>query len=264
MPNNPPWLPAKFETLETAKTMRRRVVKAIARLPQPPATQIELTDCTKAARCGSGLCPICVRILRRKFLHFVHRKAFAQHHWYFVTVRVDGWTKGPGDLAPFGPYHDGPEVKALLDRLRRNGDGDAMIFGSIEVVFRTVANVPMGKPFHLHLMISGLSPVAIYEVINKSFVLDPDVARPLDIRPVRRSPSDFVRSASYVFAQPFWKESYPNQASGKGVHQPLKPDELAELIANLGAHPVGQRLILMGIRRDKSKFRLTQKLIGSR
>jgi hypothetical protein len=257
MPNKI-WLPEKFESLETARGFRKKAVAATTRLPKPFATELKLTECTQFARCGSGLCPVCVRILRRKFLLFLHREKLSHLKWLSVTVRVSGWTKYPGDLAPFGPYRDRADVKALLDRLRRNGDGNAVAFGSIETFFKTVANEPVGKPFHLHLLTSGIPHKEVEKAIKKTFDLDQLAVFPVVIKSVKDSLGDFVKTASYVFAQPYWKSSYPDSDSrhGRGVFP--QPHELAELIANLGAHPVGDRLILMGIRRDGSKFHLTK------
>src|SRR5690606_10507225 len=117
------------------------------------------------------------------------------------------------------------------------GGVELYVYGSIETVFKTAANRPVGKPFHLHLLISGRSPDEIRQAAKNSFPLDPNVAVPLKIEKVGTGRDDFLDVAAYAFKQPYWKRSYPSSEFPYSRKQFPKTNELAELIANLGAHP---------------------------
>jgi hypothetical protein len=67
---------------------------------------------------------------------------------------------------------------------------------------------------------------------------------------------DFRDAATYTVKQPFWKYSYHGEPPRKKRAFP-NAKELAELISNLGAHPVHGRLAFVGMRYDHGRFRLT-------
>jgi len=252
------YLPPEFETPAKALEIRKKARRAIRLHRQQFEKAIKLGRCATQQRCRSGLCPICVRDLRKRLLKFLAEQQLSDRRWYLVTIRVKGWTKKIGDYSSFGPLRDHPSIKALLGKLRRRADGNILIvFGSIETVYRVVENVPAGKPFHLHLMISGLKKRVIKEAVKATFDLDSKVAIPLFIDPVGNGENDFVKAASYAFKQPYWKASYRNADDRHSKRQLPKSNQLAELIGNEGAHPWNGRLIILGIRFDQGTFRMT-------
>ena len=255
MPN---WLPLGFERGSSARAMRRKVRAALRRHPvKYEGKRMQLGRCLAEDPCHSGLCPSCLRGLRRGLLRFLSHQRLHRREWYLVTIRVAGWTKAVGDYTPFGPLREHPAIKAYLGRLRRQGHADLVLFGSIETVFKTVANKAVGKPFHLHFMISGASKADINEAVRSTFKLDRSTRRALDVERVDPGRVNFVRAASYVFKQPYWKKSHRTFKSRDGWRQFPKPNELAELISNLGAHPWNGRLIMVGMRFDQGVFRMT-------
>jgi hypothetical protein len=233
-----PALPTGFETKKKAEEFRLKVLET----QQANGLSLLPETCTSDEPCGSGLCPLCTRRDRRKLLKLLYREGLTTRSWFFVTIYVDGWMKPPGDVSPFGELKGHPIIKQLLQRFRRAGA--IIVFGSIETVYLVVENVLQGKPFHLHLMVMGLTEAEIDAEVRASVPLDECVRVPLQIKEVNPTASDFCRTASYAFKQPFWKNSY-----GTRKHRQFpNKRQLYELISHLGAHRSRDRLILLGIR----------------
>lgn len=251
------FLAKRMESFAWCSKHRAKVVAVTKRTGVGDPRKIK--RCRVGRRCRSGLCPVCVRLLRVRLLRFSVRSKFDRRDWYFVTVFVDGWTKPPGDMTPFGKLRDHPLIGNLKRQLRRTAEGHLIVIGSIETQYSVVDNVPRGKPFHLHLMISGASAQTISSAVATCLPPDPKVVQSVRIRRDGPTVEDLLRALSYAFKQPFWKKS---KREGMTIprRQSPKPAELAELIANLGVHGWGGRLILVGVRFEGGAFRLTTKL----
>jgi hypothetical protein len=245
-----------FEKWSTCSKLRIAVANSLRRLGWD---HHNVRYCRSAAPCKSGLCPSCIRQLRVSLLDFLDDQKLYERRWHFVTIRVAGWTIAPGDHRPFGPLRDHHLVENLRTKLRRMAIPDLLVFGSIETVYNTVGNVPCGKPFHLHLMIAGLTKVQIEEAVRATIPLSDDPV-PLDIVPVPATYPDFARAASYAFKQPVQKRSKRDGEDRRGKLRWPQAAELRELLSNLGVHGWTERLILMGIRCDGGRFRLTANL----
>lgn len=244
-------LPPKFESVATCRKYRR------AALGAAPTTKHYLAEkCSTKKRCNSGLCPLCIRALRMRFVEFLHQEALHERKWFFVTAYIRGWTKKPGDMRAFGRLRDNLEIKAFVRRLRHLKVPNFMLIGAIETVWRTIDNEATGKPFHLHFMISGPSEPQIKQAA-RGFDLDRSAkGQPLRVEAVPPGWEDFRNAATYTVKQPFWKYSYHGEPSRKKRAFPNRR-ELHELISNLGPHPVSGRLAFVGMRYDHGRFRLT-------
>lgn len=214
--------------------------------------------CSATRPCRSGLCAVCVRRLRMRLLDFLAGEHLNDLQWHFVTIRVAGWKMAPGDNRPFGRLREHRLIENLTTKLRRLKKPRLMVFGSIETVYNVVANVPDGKPFHLHLMASGVSEAEIDEAVRATIPLSADIV-PLDIRTVEATDADFFEAASYAFKQPLMKRS-KMRPEDRGALQRPKAAERRELISNVGVHGWLGRLILIGIRCDRGQFRLLPNL----
>lgn len=260
MSKQPSFLPAGFETESTCEEQRATVAKVKGQLAKELGIKIAFPrECSEFDPCESGLCPVCFRRLRKTFLRFAADESFHERSWLLATIFVEGWTTAPGDHSHFGPLKGQRVIKNLLQRIRRLDRSDTVAFGSIETVYKTVANEPVGKPFHIHLMASGMSELDLKRCIE-SVPLDTTVALPLVVDAVSPLRHEFIKAASYPVKQPFWKKSYPDAASKGGIPQWPKAGELAELIANMGAHALTGRLFFLGMRFDRGSFRLIQPL----
>ena len=244
------WLP-NFETKHYCKILRRKVVNAGRKLEFECE---EISTCAPNSRCRSGLCPDCVRLARRYLLDFASHRRLFRLKWHIVTIRVEGWTKRAGDMSAFGPLGQRADVSDFLDRLRRKRPKGLLVIGGIETVYTTVANMPVGKPFHLHLLISGPSQAQIKAVAVRSFKLDKAIKNNPDIKQVKEGPGNFFRAFTYAFKQPLVKKSKRHHDE-PGVRQSPKSNELRELMANYGEHSVEDRLILEGFAWEKGCLR---------
>ncbi|KAB2699916.1 hypothetical protein [Brucella lupini] len=250
------YLTEKFENLSFVKSWRLLVKRAMSKIPSEYADTVTMPDeCTKAARCKSGFCPICMRLLRKKLLKFTKVKKFQCREWHFVTIVVEQWLKAPGDYTPFGKLKDQPAIKNLLLGIHRLKRPDVLLIGGIETVFNVMNNIPSGKPFHLHLMVSGLTREELSNLIKKHI---PDTHLPRSVRfdRVGDKPSDFPDAVSYVCMQPFWRKS-KNDNSGSGWFQTPKSTDFAELMCNLGTHQWGDRFFFIGMKFHYGQFKLT-------
>lgn len=243
-------LPSKFESVATCRRYRRAVLAAA------PTTKHYLAEkCTPKKRCNSGLCPLCIRALRERFVEFLHQERLHEREWFFVTAYIQGWTKKPGDLRAFGKLSTNPAIKAFVQRLRRLELPNLVLFGAIETVWRTNENKATGKPFHLHFMISGPSETQVKEAADR-FGLDTIVRAPLKVVAVPRCWEDFRNAATYTVKQPFWKYSYHGLGPRKKRQFPNRR-ELGELICNLGPHSTAGRLAFAGMQYKHGRFELT-------
>ncbi|RBO97235.1 hypothetical protein DFR47_10216 [Pseudochrobactrum asaccharolyticum] len=245
------YLPEAFETFGSTKERRKKIRKAVLALDNKVKME---KKCSIDNRCHSGFCPTCLRLLRKKFLRFVQREELAKREWYMVTVFVEGWTKPAGDFEPFGELKNNPIIKKFLKQLRKVGQPDMLLFGSIETVFKVRDNKPIGKPFHLHMLISGASKEQIRVSVRKT-IPRPTIGVPLRIDHVQQTAKDLVRSSSYILKQTFWLRS-ESKKGFKKLESP-KPQQLAELLSNLGTHQWGDRFFYIGIRFCYGKFSIT-------
>jgi len=250
------YLTAKFEKLSFVKSWRLLVKKAMSKIPSEYADTVTMPDeCTKVARCKSGFCPICMRLLRKKLLKFTKVNNFQCREWHFVTIVVERWLKAPGNYTPFGKLKDQPAIKNLLLGIHRLKRPDVLLIGGIETVFNVMNNIPSGKPFHLHLMVSGLTREELGDLIRKH-IPDTDLPRSIRFDPVGNSATDFSDAVSYVCKQPFWRRS-KNDNSGSGWFQTPKSTDFAELMCNLGTHQWGDRFFFIGMKFHYGQFKLT-------
>lgn len=246
----------KFDRPEWCQKERRATANALRFLGWDHES---VRNCRNAQPCRSGLCPKCIRQLRVQLLNFLEDEQLHHRDWYLVTIRVEGWKVAPGDCTQFEALRDHRLIENLLTRFRRMRLPGLLIFGSIETVHITVANVPVEKPFHLHLMISGATAEQIQAAIRATIPLDPTDVRPLLIDPVQPTRKDFFRAASYAFKHPLQKKS-KRSAEDHGRRQSLRAAERRELMQNLGVHGWTGRLVLLGLRCDVGVFRVTASL----
>ena len=157
-------------------------------------------------------------------------------------------------MSAFGPLGQRADVGEFLDRLRRKRPKGLLVIGGIETVYTTVANLPVGKPFHLHLLISGPSQAQIKAAAVRSFKLDKAIKNNPDIKSVKDGLGNFFRAFTYAFKQPLVKKS-KRYHDEPGVRQSPKSNELRELMANYGEHRVEDRLILEGFAWEKGCLR---------
>lgn len=246
-----------IEPLSLCKERRLKVSKAMTDYGVGDPSTLE--RCSKGHRCRDGCCPVCIRLLRRRLLRFAVFAGLCRRDWYFATIFVEGWRKPSGDFSAFGKLRNHRLIENLKRQLRRTAEGDLVVIGSIETEYQTVDNEPRGKPFHLHLMITGATAQTIKKAVRTSLPLDRAVGQAFQSKAVPARPKDILSCLGYVLKQPFWKKSKSEKMT-KAARQWPRPVELAELIGNIGVHGWSGRLILIGLDFRGGEFRLTAKL----
>lgn len=244
-----------IETIGHCKVLHGKVVNAARKLEFQCE---EMSACAPNKRCGNGFCPMCVRRARRYLLDFASSRWLFRLKWHLVTIRVEGWTKEAGDWSLFGPLGSRPDVSKFLDILHRKRPKGLLAIGGIEAVYVTVENMPVGKVFHLHLLISGPSSEDIKAAAAESFNLDKAIKNNPDVKLVREGQVNFFKAFTYVFKQPLAKKSKRHHDE-PGVRQTPKSNELRELMSNYGEHRVEDRLILEGFAWEKGALRRVSK-----
>lgn len=258
--NIAPYLPEKFESFKDTKFDRRTIKKAHRNLPLPIKKGISFPNrCRKGERCLSGFCPTCMRNFRRQFLRFAHHEQLANLNWLSVTILIDDWTIPAGVYDNFGELKDHLFIKQILQRFRRLEKPGLLMFGSIETVYKTLDEQPIGKPFHLHMMISGVSKKAIHECLNIPQLLSKTAARPVLVKRIKPTLWDFIRAASYSIKQPFWQHRKYSASKRESRRLPTLL-ALGELLSNYGHHNIGDRSFYIGIRFQHGQFRFTENM----
>jgi hypothetical protein len=273
-------LPAEFEQLDYVKKLRASLVRKVRReMSATDAVPMDLINCTKRLRCNSGLCPICVRLMRRKLIKFCHDQSLGDLPWVALTVRAPQWVISAGDYGsllperPIGPLAilGAPEIKNTIATLRRrhhaSNAADHSPFvcvGSVESSIKTVANLSQPKAFHVHLMVSGLTEEAVNDVAEQYFrkYRTPTLANPYYTEAVGPGWENFTAAMTYAYKQPYIKKSFINIRSIKAEPQKPKPSELLEMASNLGFHRCTDRLLLVGLKYENEMFKLTPNVIS--
>lgn len=236
----PAWLDLlpQFESDAMAEEVRKKVRAAIAfeEIQEP------LLKC-RGDLCGSGLCPRCTRVVRRNLIDFGWKHRLSERPWYFVTIRFAGGWRNPGDFTPFGPLNARSDLRAFKASLATAAP-DALMMGSIEAVFQTVANRAKGVNLHLHAMVSGADEAVIRRAAEASFELE-KIANPLDIQLVKLGERNFLKAWSYSYKQPHWKRSRKDETD-RGKRELPSSRQLRQLCANYGPHRPTDRLFTVG------------------
>ncbi|KAB2657813.1 hypothetical protein F9K94_06215 [Brucella tritici] len=256
-------VPANFESFEQARRERRLICNAVDGLQNDVTDPVMFFEtCADNGRCNSGFCPVCERLFRLRLVRFVTQNKLRKLKWYMVTVIVKDWNIAPGDFTRFGYFNDHPVVEKICEALSSTKTNTPVLaFGSVETVFNLVDNEPYAKPFHIHLMVSGLARNAIRKAIGGTGVLCDEANKPLEVRQVNPSVTSFLRAATYVCKQPL-KQRRKTSAPGAQYGSPEfpYPKLLGELISNYGDIKTGDRWVSIGINYRHDQFLLSDKV----
>jgi len=256
-------VPERFERLVSARRQRKHICNAVASSPNDLAKTINIPDtCSKSNRCMSGLCPVCERQFRLSLVRFVTRNKLRNLSWYMVTIIVKDWNVAPGELEAFVDYRDGSAVPKILKALSAAGTNTPVLaFGSVETVYKLISNKPHAKPFHIHLLVSGIAQTAIGEAIKGTGILCHEAEKPLDVRHVGKSVSSFLRAATYVCKQPLQQRRKTSALAPRyGANEFPYIRHIDELAANYGDIVTGDRWLSIGINYADAKFHLDDRI----
>ena len=172
-------LPPGFESLTYVEKLRESVERRLYKESLAVRPDELLSEpCSKHDPCLSGLCPVCVRKVRRSLVRGCHDYQLHQLSWAALTARLPYLTIDAEDhrrlLNTDGAFSKIPEIRRLITTLRRrhqSGDyqGPFMCIGSVEASLKIIGRQRQPKHFHTHLIISGVPEQTIAEVANNYF-----------------------------------------------------------------------------------------------
>jgi len=246
--------PDGFETYAEAKkrlTHKNRVLRKGNRHQRRLAAKLE--RCRKDHRCGSGACDFCVGtfracLYRNSLLIFASRP-----HWTRASVIPARMLIRPGELSNVDLH----AIAAKMDkRLERSTLRNRLAFIGIDISFNLQDNKAVGWQLHLYMLIEGRNTLRLQEAIKAAFPSEPTAPAPYDFDEVE--PSSQI---TYLFKAMFNRRSRYTTAKGqaKTKNQALKGPNLRELLPFLDQYPIGERLILRGIRRNSSRLIIIDK-----
>jgi hypothetical protein len=247
------WLPRNFESAKQALKHRDKLVAALKNgTADAKALARKLTGCSKDNRCGSEACPICMRKFRIGLLREGLMVIEERRYWYACSIIPAGLSRPIGDLASFDLKKYREAVKKRLERSEElNG---VVVIGGVDISLNTEDNNnPTWQP-HLYLLVAGLPKKVLKAAITRAFEGEITARRPQRLRRVYGPRG----ALSYAYKARFWRRSgyQPPKGRKNTRFQALKPPELHELSLFLSMYRVGDRLILRGVRRDGSRFRI--------
>ena len=147
-------------------------------------------------------------------------------------------------------------IASMIDkRLERSSLCRRLAFVGIDISHNLQDNQSLGWQMHLYLLIEGKNTLRLREAIKAAFPPEQSAPTPYDFDEVN-DPSNCV---TYLFKAIFKRRSRYTATNGQPRTKslPLKGHELRELLQFLDQHPVGERLILRGIRRNGRRLVIT-------
>jgi hypothetical protein len=213
----------------------------------------KLRQCRKGNRCKMEACRVCLRDFRIEWIGEATK----------VVVQRPTWTRCSiipvGMLVPYGGLH-GLDLTLLVRKIRKRLQRapelrGRIIVGGLDVSLNLFNNVIGGWQFHLYLIVEGSDDEVLRSAIKSTFPPEPTALEPYNFSEVKEP----IEAISYAYKAVFMRRSAWQDRNG-GRHAkdlPLKGNDLRELLAFLGAHRAGARLILSGIRRNGRRLDFT-------
>ena len=241
-----PPTPDGFETFADAKKRRAQKIRILSKGNLEQQRQAnKLEGCRKDNRCESGACDVCLRFYR---LHLYRRSQAifsARLDWTRASVIPAGLLVALGELS----NADLDAIAAMIDkRLERSSLSNRLAFVGIDISHNLQDNQSLGWQMHLYLLIEGKNTLRLREAVKAAFPPEQTAPTPFQFRAM----NDFAKAVTYLFKAIFKRRSRYTNTNGQARTKslPLKGQELRELLQFLDQHPVGERLILRGIRRN--------------
>ncbi len=235
-----------FETLARAREYRH---KHVAQLRKGDTDDRELARkleaCGPGHRCLSRACMVCTRRWRLWLVGEMLRLFHGQELLFSTLVFPDLRLKKGG--------LDRLEVRSLLERVKRQLDRSGMPNLVAIGGFDLSLDVDRGSKLamwwqpHLHMITSGCSKEELGAALRPHYAKTVVVPRPLRIDPVRNP----VQQMSYTA-----KSLYQRRITGTEEKYPLANDEQREVLRFVDQYGFGELVIMKGIRRFGSEFRL--------
>lgn len=245
-------IPEGFETRAAAKERCAYKIKILRKgNAQEQLLTEKLARCRKDNPCISGDCDFCLGNYRL----WLYRQSVpifgARPNWTRASVIPAGF------LIPFGELSN-VDLSALASkiekRLGRSSLRKRLAFVGIDISLNLQDNEIVGWQLHLYMLIEGENTLRLQEAIKAAFPPPPELTASVPYKfDEVNDPSNRI---TYLFKAIFKRRSRYKDANGRPRTKslPLKGSDLRELLPFLDQYPIGERLILRGIRRNGSRL----------
>jgi len=197
---------AGFETFSVAKERRQALCEILATGDSAACSLGRvIAGCRNGRRCRSAACPVCSRKFRTVWCG---RLAEAIHtsdsDWVSVSLVPPDLRFLRGQLHNFHPNQFKDRLRKQFER-GKLGISRATIIGGIDIalqVFEDPRRQPEWRP-HAYMLIKNMSSDVIRNALDRHYPKSDDTPRPLRVTPIKQTPGDAVRVATYSLKNTF-------------------------------------------------------------
>jgi hypothetical protein len=214
----------------------------------------KLGRCQKDDLCCSAACDVCLGLYRLRLYRESLAIFAARPNWTRASVIPAGFLIRVNELSNVNLS----ALASMIDkRLGRSSLRKRLAFVGIDISLNLQDNEIVGWQLHLYMLIEGENTLRLQEAIKAAFSPEPTAKVPYKFDEVN-DPSNRI---TYLFKAIFKRRSRYKDANGRPRTKslPLKDSDLRELLPFLDQYPIGERLILRGIRRNGSRLIIINK-----
>jgi len=253
-----PYIPEKFESLETAESRNKTLIGWLCRQESDEAIELaaSLYACSelKLSHCNSGACHVCLRSNRLRMLKEIQPYIEQSLSSEFVTVIPVGLTVPRGELETVDMKD---VVKRIAKGLRHILPRNVIAIGGIDVSINSLANEGFEWVVHSHIIVLNYSDEptakAVRSRLQERFKLRADCNKALRIEDVKTG--DEYKVASYGLKSIFnWRSGFwigddfsPRARKGRPKKYTPKRQDEVELRLWLARLAAADRLVLVGV-----------------
>jgi hypothetical protein len=241
----------EFETLDDARDRRVRLVRQLLH-GDHSAQQlaVKLADCRDRRRCGSPICPMCVRALRRWFVceTVTCINGLLSSNPSGLRGRVVSFLAIPAEEHRFGKGAL-PDLKRLNRTLQRRFQRDKfpLAFSGVDVslnLFNNSIGRARWQP-HLYGLVVGLTREEVKEALSAYYPPRKRAQRPVHVKNCNSLPPVL----SYCIKPYFSRHSGYRDRRKNNRAEPLKGSQVQELAIWLDQYKLADRYLLRGCRK---------------
>lgn len=254
------YLPAGFETLQTALARRDRLTSLLKKggVPERRLAR-KLGECGRESPCNSGACPTCTREFRIGLLNEAlpvieaggprasSSRAGQTKYWTSASVIPANYRCLLGELHSFDLA---TKVKSLATTIARSPLASGLVIGGFDISLNASNEEEPAWQLHLYLLVTG-KPEDLKGAIKETFKPEPTAERPYRCTLVYSPRGTLTYAYKAVFSR---RSSYRWEGRTFTRHLPLTADQQRELALFLDQGDAGGRLILSGLKRNGSKL----------
>ena len=246
----------KFETREQARENRDHLVRQLRNGDRSAQLFADkLAKCRTHHRCGSSICPICVRALRRWFIcrAFACIDELQALNGGGLEGKIVRFSAIPRDEAyRFGDL-DGADLQRLNGRLQKQFEraGLPLVFAGVDVSLNLFKNRMDAArwQFHVYGLVIGRTEEAVDEALSALYPPGKRVRSPLHVKPC----TGLGAVLSYCIKPYFSRRSgYRDDGTGRRNNrgQPLNGAQAREIAVWFDQFRLADRYVLRGCRKQ--------------